>query len=284
MNKDFRVSYYQVEITGTERFENFLLRINQIPVERRLGAHNIRMEGINFRPEVAMWEGFIERVRMTNLPEKVNRTNGTREGLPLADDEGLSEVAAFIYKPEQSVLLIQKSQYAPSTWALAEYIQEKCMCGPIGFNCVLKPDVIERLNRISTMIRFEFKTARVNPESLANTTGSTGDFLNSLSLTGYQQADMVLSAKRDSGGLSRWLKTLALAMRRNVTDHVKTIKVTGYDNEGHKDILDILEYKLEDKVTVNVTERTISFEIRRGALYTSYGRYRDVLSRFLVRN
>lgn len=230
-------------------------------------SKDIRLDNVSHDCITNVWYGSLTKIRMTNLPEKINHDNGILSPLPIEEDEGIAEIAAFLYDPVIRILLIQKSQYAPQISYLENYLQEKFASLPIDFKIVLNNDTLQKLQSMHILYRFELNAARLSPAAFASNASATA-FLETLNTTNCYNADIKFSAKKGNP-LAGWIKSFAMLLTGNMTEHVSRVKVGGFYENGKSDVLDLLNCKREETVRMNCS-RTISFETRKSILATAY--------------
>lgn len=274
--KKFKVLFFQVNTLQNPRnFEDFLKNLQRLPDDERTSKRGIRLDNVMFDSQINVWYGALTKVRMDNLPEKINQKNGKLAPLPITAEEGIAEMTAFLYVPDIKILLIQKSQYGPLVTALAEYFQEKFAALPIDFRIVLRNDALQKLKSMCTVHLFELKTARIEPDAFSSDESAI-NFLQSLYTSDCLKIDLCLRTDKKSS-LAGWIITFAQQLC-GLSDRVKRIKIGGMYEDGRSDLLDLLQYKREEVVNLTLPSiRTISFENRKSALAQAYIRNNEDL-------
>ena len=271
MKKKFKVLFFQVDM-GLNRstFADLLQRIQILsPEERTAESKNLRLDKIEKDELTKVWYGTLTKIRMDNLPEKMNHKTGESSDLLINDDEGIAEMSAFLFDPEVNLLLVQRSTYGPSETAFSEYFHEKCTTSPIAMNIILKRDVLEKLRNMQILYKFECKMAKPVADVFVNDSSVT-NFLNSLGTTEYADVEIILSADK-STGLASWIKKFATLLSQNITGRYKRLKVGGISSDGTQDFLDLLQCKKEELVEIERDSfRTISFTTRKNVLKEAY--------------
>ena len=275
--KSFKVNFFQVDLMHNDgSFADLLTRAANLSEDQRNANDDIRLDNVEFDDRIRVWFGALIKIRMTNLPEKINQISGQRDLLPISDDEGIAEMSAFLYDPQINIILIQKSQFGPSISKLSDFFAEKFLTLPMDFRVILKTDVLEKLQRMDKLYRFELKAARLRPDLFANSRSVSG-LLNSLGNTGYAKLDIKLSADKRTG-LARWLKNFANTLATGISaEGIDRVKVGVTYRDGGGDMLDLLQCKMEEEVSLDNVPRTILFAARKEALYRIYTRTRGYL-------
>ena len=136
---------------------------------------------------------------------------------------------------------------------------------------------------MSILFKFELKTARLSPDAFSSN-DSVIAFLRTMNTTDCTKVNMMLSADKHMG-LAGWLKQFAQLLGQAITQEVQHIKVGGSYDDGTAETLDLLKYKREDIVKLNLTTlRTISFEDRKAALTMAYFRNKEDLYELYHKN
>ena len=256
--------------SNLETFVDLLRRIQQLKAEERTAeSKNLRLDKIEKDELTGNWYGTLTKIRMDGLPEKMNHRTGESADLLINEEEGIAEMSAFLFDPSVNILLIQKSNYGPSETAFSEYFHEKCTTSPIAMNAVVKKDILEKLQNMRLLYKFECKMATPGADAFVDNS-SIENFLNSLGTTEYANVEITLSADK-STGLASWIKAFAIHLCRSITGRYKKLKIGGISPDGCQDFLDLLCSKKEELVEIERDSfRTISFTTRKFVLKEAY--------------
>ena len=132
--------------------------ITDLPAARRLlrderGEHADYIEIVDDAHDQHF--GFIARVRMQGLPGRFNLRTARHEELNVADDEGVDELAHFLYDHRTRVLVTQRNRLVRSS--MIEDILAFASGVNLGLNPVLRQDKWERLGEMEALGSFTFR-------------------------------------------------------------------------------------------------------------------------------
>ena len=248
---------------GEQRaFEQVLRDIE--PVDRRervaspLGAP-VLLHSLSRTRSGGFWQGDLVRIRMDALPS-VASLKGTLDSLDLEDDEGLGEESAFLFDPQRQILVLQKNHYGVSIPAFVRYFEEIAdLPGPLVADPVLHKNAYERLAQFPIYRKIEVHlAATTNLEYLRHCDPSANRMLDLISDAEAPRASFVLSMGHHRGSLIRdWVRRIVDTLGHAAGNEVTTLRVHASDGEGHRELIDLLEYRMEaiDKIEPGLDRR-----------------------------
>jgi hypothetical protein len=237
--KIIHVDFFQVEFPkgSTDTFDSIVDAAIKKPLAQRsvsIGIDFIRLETASNKDGVT--KGDFGRIRMNDLPSKA-APDSTSKPIPLADDEGVVEQAAFLYHSATQVLLLQRSRFVfPSTVVrFLEGIGE--IDEPILFSVVLEPNAAADFKRLTIPQKLDVSIARLrDPRKLGEKAQDSGEslngFLDIVTDTKAKNAHLVLTAGRGDHKMSGKLKTFArnlLSIRGTQTNDIRKLQIVGTD-------------------------------------------------------
>lgn len=113
------------------------------------------------RRSVNVWQNELIRIRIGEDPKKAN-TKGKVEPIPFEPDEGLGEETAFVYDPELQMVAYHEHRGGVSLTNAARYFKAVGGVRSVEFQPVLKPEVLERVNRMGQVKEFIVHLAGVH--------------------------------------------------------------------------------------------------------------------------
>ena len=100
--------------------------------------------------------GSAARIRMENLPERMNALTGEIGELDLANQEGLAEEAFFLYDSGMQVLLLQQSNFFRAS-GFEHLISDLAQVNDFWLEPVIRFDAWERFDKLERIASFDFK-------------------------------------------------------------------------------------------------------------------------------
>ena len=287
--KTLKFDCYQVHMPQNTvvTFEAVLNTVNAFQGTARVHHtqdYPIRLQFLEQRPDYYI--GDIAKIRMTDIPLKM-RTSGETEEIDLDADQGLGEVASFLFCPRISVLVIQRNRNAVTATGVAHYFQHKGIIErELIFTPILQAEAYQRIANLNQYQKLElevaapgnaqiFRDAGMAPEAVINLMGAAPRVTISCTLsTGHDRQGSLL---RD-----RVIELVGSVLRRpiNPGESVKLI-VSGKNNpDDAKETIDLFEEMMVTSEPVNIgNARNLSDDLRRAALIRAWGQKRDELFR-----
>lgn len=290
MEKRLNFNFFQVVMPDVEprTFETVIDEITALGGAAATydnGEYHVRLLGV--RQQHGYYLGDIARIRMNDIPDKM-RLSGEREALNLEDDQGLGEIASFIYNTQLKVLVLMRNRFAVTASGFANYVQNLGRVqGVIIFEHILEADAYQRLARMSIAHKVELGIAAPGNGAIFDELGLRPQTLAELiNAAPKVRMDFAISMDRDrSGSLPiRALQNMITTFRRDHAGELVSLIVSGKENpEQRLDIVDMLEEVMTDKepVILQRNQRTIADHQRHFAVEQVYQRKLPVLNRIL---
>jgi hypothetical protein len=234
------------------------------------------------RRSVNCWHGELIRIRLGEEPKKAN-LRGRVEPIPFGEDEGLGEETAFVYDPELRILAYHEHRGGVSLTNAARYFKAVGRVRSIEFQPVLRPEVIERVDRMGTVREFVVHLAGVHDGRNLRGLGRPA-----LSLFGAANAFLAPRAKFHlsigrEGSLQNVKEAIAefMGAEGETKEQVKKLVVIGSEAEGddHEEVINLIEDRLVVPVPVDLRRGRLTDARRRAAVYDAWLAQRDGLRR-----
>lgn len=285
MFKQLKYDFYQVVMPQDTNidFGAILNQIFALGARERLdntGDYPIRLQDLTLGNAYLI--GDIARIRMNDIPDKMKLT-GETEPLDLDEDEGLGEIATFLYHPTTNILMMMRNRNAVGVAGLGHYISNIARIEGIQFNNILQVEAYQRLQRLDMIQRFDLEVAApgngtffrdmgLSPEAVLDLIGVSPKVRLSLAFsTGY---DRELSLPKN---LIERIATSFRNRRNQVEGESLSLVVSGREHE-QKEVIDLFEDVLTDYIDVNIrNQRRITDDQRHAATTNVWIRHRDRL-------
>ena len=232
-----------------------------------------------------IWQGDMTRIRMSGLPSKAS-TNGAKADLGLKDDEGIGEDTCFLFCPEINILAIQRNRFGMSSARYAHYFESICnIDGMIELVPVIGGSSLTRLQKIKEVRSVEVRFAGTdNPEVFDTKFESAHSVMSMMKHFKSPTATIQFSMGRQPGKLSPSTIMKFIQSAFNVADNngaIDKVVVTGRNNEGDRDVLDMLRYRLVEsvEVTANKRTRTMAYTKRKQAVLKAWNQHKTYLKK-----
>jgi len=295
MTKKLKYDFYQVVMPRDSRF-NFgavLNQINTLQGRARLysaGDYPIRLQGLI--QGASDFLGDIARIRMNDIPDKM-KLSGETAPLALDEDEGLGEIASFIYHPVTNTIMMMRNRNAVSISGLINYVEYLGNVEGIEFKHVLQVEAYQRLQRLVTIQKLEIEVAApgngtifrdlgLAPQMALDLMGSSPRVRLSLTFsTGYDRErslpreviERIVTEFRARNQLSADER-----QHQQTDDESMDLVVSGREDTHQKEVIDLFADILTDTYDVNIRDqRTITYMQRHQATRAVWARHRDRL-------
>lgn len=281
MSKNMNISFFQVSMgmnaaNLSDCFEKLLEKEKFTFTDKGLHFHGLICKQ-------GLYLGSISKIRMNALPERINSKTLQSGEIPLNKEDGLAESTAFLYDPRINIILAQKSQHGPSISNLTVVFENQLGALPIEFDVVIKKDALKKLNDMNEIKKIVFRIAKPAPDCIIDNANASA-LLDSIFSTGSINSEVKLSAGR-KGTLTKWIKDLAYHLTHNENlFNTEKIIVTGCNEEGERDTLSLLKWKLEHTEKVSGDFRTLSLELRFRILLSAHQAKKDELYEMFFTN
>lgn len=239
-------------------------------------ALTVDIGGIPFRYDPlskhgSVHQGWVTRIRMTNIPEKVRRS-GEREPIELDADQGLGESNAFLFDPAHSVLYYQSNHFGMSASKFCQLISDLSKYdSPIAALPVPNSKVLSALRRMKLIRKYVIKYAHVrNAAFLTSSADHTAGEALELSEGDTPSVQIEVGVGRER---NKFLEKGAQIVRKlfgesqqylNDSATLEKFVVTGRDSETEGDHeIDLLDFKVFKNIPNDKNGlRSISVETR----------------------
>lgn len=230
--------------------------------------------------------GSAARIRMENLPERMNALTGEIGELDLANQEGLAEEAFFLYDSGMQVLLVQQSNFfRPS--AFQHLIADLAQLDDFWLEPVIRRDAWERFDRLERIASFDFKLTDLshrpdvgNPffRSLGEMLDQANSDVNAITA----ELRLGVGRRRNEGLVRETIRKLARVLSGG--EHVSAVTVRGNQvDTGKSEEIDFLLERLVFSGEVEYSGRRLDGEQCRHLLSKALHEQTTYL-RSLVRN
>ena len=97
------------------------------------------------------------KVRMNNIPDKINVNTGSCSPIELRDDEGLSEKVAFIFNKKLKIAAIQKNANSITSTGIFKFIRTEIDDSEFETSFIIRQDVLDQLYKMKQVTKCEIK-------------------------------------------------------------------------------------------------------------------------------
>lgn len=199
------------------------------------------------------------KVRMNNIPDKINVATGSCTPIELSDDEGLSEKVVFIFNKKLKVVAIQKNVNSITSTGIFNFIRNEITDSKFETSFIIRQDVLEQLSKMKQVTKCEIKIDYTKDLSfLKGSDNSIFDKLSRQEDIGANFLNLSFSMgvnSKDSLSDSLINKVKKICSLNN--DAIYSMNLWGKDEENKSMVLDMLNFKLLDKEEIKVIKRNI---------------------------
>jgi hypothetical protein len=276
INKSIKIDFYQIQIENQNvNFSNIIEQVAQTANDSTRNEDKgegvlLRLQELNRRKELKIWQGEMIRIRMNDLPLKIN-VDGKVDDLDLDEDEGIGDETAFLFDESTNILVIQRNRNAVTASSFAWYFGKKSG-EQIGLLPLMNDTALKRMAQMSEHRRLEIALAKPQQfKEFADKNLATGALTGLMKYFESLSLHLTVSMGRSDGSLAQvvsFAKFLYTWAQSN-PDEVKSITVSGTSDEG-SEIIDLLADRLVETHVVTVVERKVSSESVRNAVYEAW--------------
>lgn len=199
------------------------------------------------------------KVRMNNIPDKINVNTGSCSPIELRDDEGLSEKVAFIFNKKLKIAAIQKNANSITSTGIFKFIRTEIDDSEFETSFIIRQDVLDQLYKMKQVTKCEIKIDCTKDLSVLKDSNSSifdkiakqkdigANLLNISFSMGLNSKDSI------STPLINKLKKLSLSNN----GAIQSLNIWGKDEENKSTVLDLLNFKFVDKQEIKVIKRSI---------------------------
>jgi hypothetical protein len=287
--KEIVVDFYELALPPDakpfeEMLQGFVQTFNIQQRTKAISGHFVRVSEALFTGDVV--EGDFTKIRMDNLPDK-GCLDKPDQPLGLQEDEGLSAGRAFFYYIPWKLLVIHRNKNGASIAEIEGYFQQIFgLNGLIELKPVLQKDAYKRLHKMTEVKKFDVKFAGLKNTSLLKGEGHDSEKLIQL-LEFFQapRASISVSVGREKRNkLFIGLKEIASRLGMLAKEHpntVKKVELSGVDENGKRQFVDLLLDPMFDKISVQTVGRRLPFQVRRNAIAQAFTNQKDDLKKII---
>lgn len=298
MSQSIKVDFYKIEFS-----DNLNISLEGVFIDISKLLEKDRIRSVNFSPvwlcETSetnnFWEGDIIRLRMSEIPVKGDSYSANVEEIALKDTEGIAERTAFLFHKPTKVLLLQRTQYGIHPSSLARYFNQFLEDNiVIYFDPVLQIDTILRMNKASSIRRFDIRIANLDnaDKSLFAVDDKTvGGFLDMSESFHAPIISMDLSVgkrKKDSLSIESVKNAISNLLRINATNNerkdIKKLRLSGKTTDDEFIDIDFLKDTMKETINLKQKLRILPYINRKESLLTAFDKRKDELLRLFLAN
>lgn len=212
--------------------------------------------------------GDMARIRMNDIPPKM-KLSGETESLGLEEDQGLGEIASFIYHPKTNILLMMRNRNAVSISRFCRYIETMAEIQGLEFRHVSRSEVFKRIQRLVKIKRFDLKLAAPGNAKIFRELGiSTGDMIDLMGSSPHVWLTMSFSTghERNLSLTKKTVEKIASKLQTRKPEKEENISLVITGNEEsllQKEVIDLFEDVLTDSFTVDLKKERVISDVQR---------------------
>lgn len=289
MDKSLNYDFYRVVMEETTTFEQILRSVDALDGASKTfdnGRYDVRLVNLVSRP--GYYLGDIARIRMIDIPEKMKLSSGDREPIELDPDEGLGEIASFIYNPALNALMYMRNRFSVTASGFAGYFQNRGnVIGDIILEHILSAEAYHKLATMTVAKKVEVALAAPGNAEIYRDLGLRPQAMQDLMTASAKvKMDFTFSLGHDRG-LSLPLGPIRKIVRdltQSYDEEIIKLQVSGKSDPDQKtELVDLLQEVMAESQTVTLRrgQRTITDDQRHDAIQQAYSRKLPQLSRIL---
>ncbi len=205
--------------------------------------------------------GGAAKVRKIGIPNRFNLKTFQRHSLGITSEEGLEEVAYFIYDSSLKTLALQRHRlFRSGAW---QRLVSEIADTPFNLEPRLRKDKWDRFKKMDRIARLEL--ALINPDqhpALADVQPSLGKLLDDASQDGNAfRIDLKFSmaGARKASLTPAWVRKIVNRFRSS-DENLEKFSVTGTTDEGEREAVDFLRDRLVFSGEVEYSSRSLDSE------------------------
>jgi hypothetical protein len=269
-----RVHFYEVSVQESDKeLDEIVQAIDALQPSAKMvqvaRGMEIRLESVRTRRHGQLIAGDLVRLRMTEIPSKVRRAGGTSD-IPLLPDEGLGEHAAFLYRRDLRLLVMQSNRTAVTASAAAAYFTRlNSEHASVQLTPIVDLAKIEELDDLKSVSRLELAFTADSDLASLQPPSSLGGIIAAGNAIAAPVLTVSLSVGRDwrKKSLNRTgVRSLATFMLMKGSNHLTSLKIVGRSPSEEQSVLDMMKGRLSHEATLRTAERRASFGERLAIL------------------
>ena len=224
------------------------------------------------------FEGDMVRLVMDQVPGLVSMNEEGVSDIPLEDDQGIGEEAAFLYHAKLNVVALQRNRSVSASMA-ATYFANHVGEHALLLHPILMPETMKRLNKMKGITRLEVDIAAASGtfwgqqnlplKELAKITAKAEAPNISITLkTGYNRGSL-LNAE--------YIKEVVRGLLGDEAKGVRRLRIGGELAPDETVVLDLLKDRMHEYVTATADDRRLRYSERRAAVAEAFSRRRKDL-------
>lgn len=256
MDVPLNFDFFQVEPVNGSTFTEALDEINGfVPRERKaeIQGRNYRISHLARDSRAKLWAGDIVRVRMQDLPGIADLESDEIKDIPLGDDEGIGECAAFAFGEADNLLVLQRNRMSIGSHLVSPLLRKISQLDvPWAVLPVPREDALERITQAVEIKNILVRFARVKATQLTISPKAGDvevvDLINRGVVPSFtlQMSNGRSEEKIDVRAALAFVRRMFSMSGKRGDDEIEIdqLRVRGTDSEG--DVLDVkmLEYQL----------------------------------------
>jgi hypothetical protein len=276
-NKRMTVAFFHVDSNAEFDFPALVTGTMGLgPLERVIALNGTKYRLEEVTQSNSYVDGELSRIRTGDHPGKVQLDVDGVQDLGLKSDEYLSEATAFSYRKDLRAIAIQKNYFAATPKTVEKYLHAFANGEAFYFRPVLELQQMQKLATVQEFRRIELQVARAGG-AVYSGLGLTGRALADIMKdSGAPHVSLELKMGHDRGSLpTKYVKRIA----KNLLDlaagtdedskTVQTLKVGARVNEETQ-VIDLLEGRIEHKVSFTSDDRRVPYSVRRAHLHKAW--------------
>ena len=274
--KRYRTLHADFFTVETERcdFASILGTVNGMSGKARNfvtnGGDPIRLKKMSIRSEGRrrFFAGDMVKIRMTNLPTRIDQRGSERE-IDFHDDEGIGEETAFFFDEERNVLVLQRNRNGVSFSGFEDYFAHFAgKTGRFQLLPMISNTALEQLRRSPRIGKFELEVAPTVSRMDIQASRSLSDVLSLMEQVAGEKVSVTIGVaprRRRGLSMSSVVKTAQelLRIRERYPNDVRKLRAYAEKEDRKMAMLDLLvdRIRADDQVPYDESRR-ISFEAR----------------------
>jgi len=287
-SKNIGIDFFVMQTTSSrDNFPAIFNRILNCPLPRRhleIKGYPLIVTALSFNSGEKCFEGDITKIRLNDLPPR-SKTDGTEALLNFDSDEGLGEKSAFLFYPASQLLVFQRNRHAVSPSLFCDYIRlAGGSAGTLSVDPIMKSEAMVKLLRIKPkkfMIALKGDLANL---VFSDEETSIRDALHAKDMFGAPAISLGFSVGHLKTELKKPIieKFIRWARKQKHTGvEISKLELCGESPDNAHDLLNFIEEIVRDEQTVQFSARTLGFDMRRDALYSSARYKQEAIKRSL---
>jgi hypothetical protein len=190
----------------------------------------------------------------------------------LEDNEGIGELTAFLYNPNNKILLFQNNLHGISPIAFARYFEQMSgTSNTISLDPVMQLNFMQRLSNLKTIREVDIRIAGIDNVDFEKE-DALKDFMSFANYLRAPNLKLELKSgrsKKESLSLENVINTITDVFKysRN-QQNVKQLKVYGINEDDDRVMIDILKDRMKESIDIKSSsrKRNIPYPERQQAL------------------